>query len=436
MGAVMTTLPFTTRETDKEHNGYAGAFAGPVIDEEPEITQTLLTSITLDQTEPNTNGTLTVTEEREPSTFEDGGWRPWRDGRDSLGRSFTEWVAACNDIELGKEPRPPADPRFRGLFPPGPRKPPIAEQPDAKRMALANGNPVFRLDTYARKPSRRTRAEKARKLGASYLRTKDIIVLEWITTWGSLTRNQLAAFLGVKPNTLVRRLGKLTNMSLLIRSRNLQGLATYSVTRAGRRLIGAESWTTPSDSLLRYDHTQACIEVAEWISRTNPSSVVVSEREVQHAGFDPDGRIGRDGDLGPRLKRQAPWLADQVGGDFSLWCPSVRDVVGATKGRKRPDLLMATQSKPTIVVEVELHEKKLPDYTNMIRAYAEAQSEGYLGTVVYLVSDAAPLSSKRLKVLLDRAIRAAQLPPSMKVDIKIQNIPESVWVPLAARLRS
>ena len=436
MGAVMTTLPFTTQKAGTESTDYVGAFAGPVIDDEPEIRQAPVTSITLDQTEPKTKGTAMVTEEREPSAFEDGGWRPWRDGRDSLGRSFTEWVEACNDIELGKEPRPPADPRFRGLFPPGPRRQPIAEQPNAKRMVLANGNPVVRLDTYARKPSRKTRAEKARALGASYLRTKDIIVLEWITTWGSLTRSQLAAFLGVKPNTLVRRLGKLTNMSLLTRSKNLQGLATYSVTRAGRRLIGAESWTTPSDSLLRYDHTQACIEVAAWISRTNPSSVVVSEREVQHAGFDPDGRIGRDGDLGPRLKREAPWLADQVGGDFSLWCPSVRDVVGTMKGRKRPDLLMATQSKPTIVVEVELHEKKLPDYTNMIRAYAEAQSEGYLGTVVYLVSDAAPLSAKRLKVLLDRAIRAAQLPPSMKVDIKIQNIPDSVWVPLAARLRS
>lgn len=376
--------------------------------------------------------------EPEPSTFENGGWRPWDDGRDAAGRTFAEWVQACGAVELGKEPASPRDPRYRGLYPPGPRKQPVAEAPDAKRLVLADGKPVVRLDSYARKPSRKTRAKNTTEKGTSYLRAKDIIVLESIVSFGWVTRSQLAALLGLTPNGLVRRLGKLTDLALLDRGTGLDGLAIYSVTRAGRRLIGVESWSTPAQSMLRYDHSQACIEVAAWMMRQYPSATVVTERELQYASYDADGRIGPDGDTGPRLKRVAPWLAAQAGNDYSLWSPRITNAAGqVTGGRKRPDLLLARQGKPPVVVEVELHAKTKPqEYVEMLRAYGEAQANGHIAGVIYFVSDSAALSAKRLNVLLDRARTAARLPASMQPTIEVRAIPSEVWQPLAVRLRS
>lgn len=383
-----------------------GRFAGEVIDDEPE-----------------------------PSTLTEGGWRPWDDGRDSAGRTYAEWVDACFQTEQGREPKAPAQPRFRGLYPPGPRKQPVPDAPDAPRQTVVDGKPVVRLDTYARKPSKKTRAKNAATKGTTYPTKKDIIVLETVVAWGALTRDQIAGFLGLNPNSLVRRLAKLTALGVLHRGKSLQGVAVYSVTAGGCRLIGAEGWTTPRPSLLRYDHTQAAIETALWVAERFPTGVVVSEREIQHAGYDADGRIGPDGDLGPRLNRVAPWLASQAGNDFSLWSPRIHYAGGGTVGRKRPDLLLVREGQRPIVIEIELHEKTKPlEYPEMLAAYGVAQQEGHIGEVIYLVSESASLSAKRLATLLDRARSKCHLQAGKKAKVVVKTLPADVWQPLAVRL--
>lgn len=371
------------------------------------------------------------------STFENGGWRPRDDGRDNAGRSFAEWVEACHAIEMDKEPAPPRQPRFKGLFPDGPRVQPIAESPDATKTVTANGKAVSRLDAYARKPSRATRARKKAEKGASYVRAKDIFVTETIHSFGMVTRDQLAGLMNITPNSLVRRLGKLTEMGILTKGRSIGGLNLYSVTPAGRRLIGAEGWANAHQSLLRYDHTQACIEVAIWLQRLNPNAVVISERELLHATFDADGKVASGGDIGPRLLRIAPWLAEQSGNDFSLWTPRIHGPFGGTVGHKRPDLLLARQGMPPVVIEVELQAKTKASggYGEMIAAYSEAQAEGHISQVIYLVSEDAALSATRLNTLLDRARAGAAPSMGKKGDITVRVIPPDVWQPLAVRLR-
>ena len=371
----------------------------------------------------------------EPSKFEDGGFRKWSDGRDSEGRTFAEWAVACVAISSGQEPQKPSQPRFRGLFPPGPRRQPEASEPDAPKTITVIGKPVSRLDAYARKPSRKSQKKKSEENGAAFIRAKDIRVLEEIMSWGMLTRTQLAGLLGLVPNSLVRRLNKLVELGLLTKGHSLSGHLLYSVAAPGRRILAAEKWPAPNQSLLRYDHTQACIEVAIWIQGQNPTLVVVSEREIQHSSYDPEGKIASGGDLGPRLKRLAPWLTKQVGSDFSLWSPRIFNAVGGTVGRKRPDMLLAQKDRPPMVIEVELHEKRPKEYAVMMGAYAEAQAKGDIGAVIYFVSPEAALSEKRLQHLFNEARKNAHLPGGLAAKIEIRIIPATVWVPLAARLK-
>jgi len=371
----------------------------------------------------------------EPSTFADGGFRKWADGRDSEGRTFAEWAVACVAISSGQEPQKPSQPRFRGLFPPGPRRQPEASEPDAPKTITVIGKPISRLDAYARKPSRKSQKKKSEANGATYIRSKDIRVLEEILSWGMLTRNQLAGLLGLAPNSLVRRLKKLVAIGLLTKGHSLSGVFLYSVSTAGRRILAAEKWPTPQQSLLRYDHTQACIEIAIWVQGQSPAAVVVSEREIQHASYDPEGRIASGGDLGPRLKRVAPWLQEQASNDFSLWSPRVFNSVGGTVGRKRPDLLVAQKGKAPLVIEIELHEKRPKEYAQMMIAYAEAQARGNIGRVIYFVSPDAALSEKRLRNLFAKAQKMVHLPQGISAKIDIRAIPSTIWSPLAAQLK-
>ncbi len=371
----------------------------------------------------------------EPSTFTDGGFRKWADGRDSAGRSFAEWAVACAVVNSGQEPKEPSKPRFKGLFPPGPRTQPEALEPDAPKTVTIQGRPVSRLDAYARKPSKKSQKKQSEKNQAAYIRARDIRVLEEILSWGMLTRTQLSGLIGLAPNSLVRRLNKLVELGLLTKGHNLSGHLLYSVAAPGRRILAAEKWPTPNQSLLRYDHNQACIEVAIWLQSQNPNAVVVSERELQHASYDPAGKIARGGDLGHRLKRISPWLAKQAGDDFSLWSPRIFNTVGGTVGRKRPDLLVALQGKTPMIIEIELHEKRPREYAQMMAAYAEAQARGHIGAVVYMVSPDATLSEKRLQKLFADARKIAYLPGGLVPKIEIRTIPATVWVPLAARLK-
>jgi len=371
----------------------------------------------------------------EPSTFTDGGFQKWDDGRDAVGRSFAEWAVACEAIKAGQEPKKPSEPRFKGLFPPGLRAQPQAPEPAAPKTVTIQGRPVSRLDAYARKPSRKSQKRKSKANGAAFIRAKDIRVLEEALSWGMLTRTQLAGFLGLAPNSLVRRLNKLVSIGLFTKGHSLSGHLLYSVSAAGRRILAAEKWPAPNQSLLRYDHTQACIEVAIWIQGQNPTLVVVSEREIQHSSYDPEGKIASGGDLGPRLKRLAPWLTKQVGSDFSLWSPRIFNAVGGTVGRKRPDMLLTQKDRPPMVIEVELHEKRPKEYAVMMTAYAEAQARGHIGTVLYFVSLDAALSEKRLRNLFAEARKIAHLPGGIDAKIEIRIIPATVWVPLAARLK-
>ena len=371
----------------------------------------------------------------EPSTFTDGGFRKWSDGRDSEGRTFAEWAVACDAIGVGQEPKKPSQPRFKGLFPPGLRAQPQAPEPAAPKTVTIQGRPVSRLDAYARKPSRKSQKRKSKANGATYIRAKDIRVLEEILSWGMLTRTQLSGLIGLAPNSLVRRLNKLVELGLLTKGHSLSGHLLFSVAAPGRRILAAEKWPAPNQSLLRYDHNQACIEVAIWLQNQNSNAVVVSERELQHASYDPEGKIARGGDLGHRLKRLAPWLAEQAGDDFSLWSPRIFNSVGGTVGRKRPDLLFAQKDKPPMVIEIELHEKRPREYAQMMTAYAEAQAKGDIGAVIYFVSPEAALSEKRLQHLFNEARKNAHLPGGLAAKIEIRIIPATVWVPLAARLK-
>jgi len=371
----------------------------------------------------------------EPSTFTDGGFRKWDDERDSAGRTFAEWAVACAVVNSGQEPKEPSKPRFKGLFPPGQRKQPEALEPNAPKTVTIQGRPVSRLDAYARKPSRKSQEKQSEKNQAAYIRARDIRVLEEILSWGMLTRTQLSGLIGLAPNSLVRRLNKLVELGLLTKGHSLSGHLLFSVAAPGRRILAAEKWPAPNQSLLRYDHNQACIEVAIWLQNQNSNAVVVSERELQHASYDPEGKIARGGDLGHRLKSIAPWLAEQAGDDFSLWSPRIFNSGGGTVGRKRPDMLLTQKDRPPMVIEVELHEKRPKEYAVMMGAYAEAQAKGDIGAVIYFVSPEAALSEKRLQHLFNEARKNAHLPGGLAAKIEIRIIPATVWVPLAARLK-
>lgn len=373
-----------------------------------------------------------------PSTYEEGGWRPWADERDAAGYDFFEWVENCNLIETGHEPKEPRNPRHKGLFPPNPnRRQPVAESPEAPKKTPATAPDgerltVHRLDAYAHRPSRKTRAAKSQDSGARYIRRTDVRVMEELVSWGYLDREQLAALLGVTPNGVVRRTNKLVAMGLLEPANGYNGRTVYCVTEAGRRLIQADKFPTPSLSLSRHDHRDAQAAVGAWLQRRFPKAVVVTERELQRAGYDPDGKVGPGGDFGPRLRRLAPWLAAQARNDFSVWTPAIRDHAGQVKARHRPDLMLVQEGKLPVVIEVELTEKsRKSDIRESVRAFAAAQAAGHLGKVVYLVSEESTLSAKRLRKLLDKAIADERV----TVNIVVESIPPEVWRPTAARLR-
>lgn len=378
-------------------------------------------------------------EELPPSTYEEGGWRPWADHRDASGLTFAEWSVNCAKVAAGQEPLKPSQPRHHGLYAPNPdRRQPVAKAPEARKKTPAtapNGERVIvhRLDAYARRPSRKTRVKKGESQNARYIRAADIRVMEELNSWGFLDRDQLSALLGLASNSLVRRLNKLVSLGMLDRSHGYNGKSVYAVTEAGRRLIQADRFRPLPMSLSRHDHRDAQAAVGAWVQRMNPSGVVVTERELQRAGYDLDGRVGAGGDLGPRLKRLAPWLIEQTHGDYSVWTPVVRDPAGREKGHHRPDLLLVQRGQLPVVIEIELNEKaRKADLRDTVRAFSDAQAAGHIGQVVYLASEESSLSVKRLRALLDRAVQDA----GVSVDVRVVAIPPEVWRPTAARLRS
>lgn len=373
-----------------------------------------------------------------PSTFEQGGWRPWDDRRDAAGYDFAEWAENCARVDAGQEPLAPAHPRQRGLFPPVERKPEVAEAEGARKAVTANGVTVTRLDAYKRKPGKKTRDRKAAETGAKYVTARDLAVIEEVIVWGYISRTQVALLLDYTPAGITRRINKLVTLALLDRQYGIDGHFRYTATAAGRRLAGMERMTTPAISMLRWDHHEAVIATALMLKRRFPNAVYVTERELQAASYGPDGKVGSGGTLSPRLMRIAPWLSAQAGSDYSRWSPVIYGKSGTKQGRKRPDLLLVQQGHLGAAIEVELNEKsRRSDYRDVVAAYSEAAASKHLAPeVVYVVSPAAPLSAKRLTALLTEARAKAGVSASSPLRFAIESIPEDVWVPLTKRVRS
>ena len=372
-----------------------------------------------------------------PSTYEPDGWRPWNDRRDADGFTFSEWATNCQRVEAGQEPLAPAHPRQRGLFPPVERKPEVAETEGARKRVTANGVTVTRLDAYKRKPSKKTRELKTAATGAKWVKARDLAVIEFVVAWGFLSRTQTALLLGYTPAGITRRINKLVTLGLLTRQYGIDGHYRYSATAAGRRLAGMEGMTTPTLSMLRWDHHEACIAAALMLKHQYPDAVIITEREATAAAYGPDGKVGPGGTLSPRLRRLAPWLQTQTGGDYSRWVPRIYSKSGTAEGRKYPDLLIARPGKLPQAVEVELTEKsRRSAYRDAVSAYNEAAESSHLdATVLYLTSPASSLSDKRLRSLLDAATHDAGLQASAPPRFEFIDIPVDIWVPTAVRVR-
>ena len=383
---------------------------------------------------------ITPSEKPAPSTFEVGGWRPWDDRRDAAGYDYPEWSVNCARVDAGQEPLAPSHPRQRGLFPATPkedRKPEVAEAPEARKSVTANGVTVTRLDAYARKPGKKTRDRKTAETGAKWVTGRDLAVVEEVISWGYLSRTQTALLLGYTPAGITRRINTLVTLGLLTRQHGIDGHYRYSATAAGRRLAGMDRMTTPAISMMRWDHHEATVAAALLLKRQYPEAVIVTEREATAAAYDPDGKVGPGGSLSPRLRRLAPWLEAQTGGDYSRWAPRICSKAGRVQGRKYPDLLVVRPGLLPVAVEVELTEKsRKSTYRDVVVAYNEAAANQHLAaTVVYLTSPESPLSAKRLRALLDAAGREVGMRASSPLRFDIIDIPADGWLPTAAHVR-
>lgn len=440
----MTTLPFSgaTTATHATHDinanepdavtlpfGAGGQRIGPTVEAPVEREPEAITPAP----EPATNP--------EASTFEPGGWRPMDDRRDLAGYDFAEWSVNCARVVAGQSILAPAHPRQRGLFPPIPaweRKPEVAEAPDARKAVTANGVKVTRTDAYKRKPSKKTRDRKTAETGAKWVTGRDLAVVEEVTAWGYLSRTQVALLLGYSPAGMTRRLNKLVTIGLLDRQYGIDGHFRYMATAAGRRLAGMERYSAVTISMMRWDHHDATVAAALLLKRQHPDAVIITEREATVAAYGPDGKVGPGGTLSPRLLRLAPWLTSQAGGDYSVWAPRIFSNAGTVTGRKHPDLLIAGPGRLPQASEVELTAKsRRSAYRDVVVAYRKAAADKHLDpTVLYLTSPASPLSAKRLRVLLEEAGRSAGSRPSSPLRFEIIEIPASLWLPTAARIRA
>ena len=380
-------------------------------------------------------------QQREPSSFEDGGWRPWVDKRDSTGRTFLEWVQACRAVELDKEPAWPINPRLRGVLPPKPRdewQPEVAQSPAAPFVATTPTGEVRRLDAYRRRPSKKERARRTVEKGTHWLRRKDADVMETVASHGWMRRDHLAQAVGyATTNGITRRLNALIDAEVLTAQKGMDGYYWYATTLSGRRIIGLDGYQQPKMSMMSFDHRAAEVSVALWLEARHHDAVVITELELRAAGFAWDGTFGPGGVLSPRLLRLAPWLEGQMNGDYSVWTPGIRNAGGGVTGRKRPDLLLAREGKPPVVYEIELTKKAVKEYRQMVEAYDGAARDGHINPVVhYLVSPEASLKPAQCKGLLGKAAKQAQLPAGSPLRITVEAIPESVWRPTVATLRA